>query len=319
VAAAGLGLAGVLMTPRRMLWAGVLGLWVGACVEIQTANRPAGTTADVDRDGAPNSVDNCPRDFNRDQLDTDGDGIGDRCDDDIDGDGIPNAQDNCPTVANPDQADSVGDNVGDACRGLNTNLNQNSNHNANANRNVNGNQNANGNANANTNTNANTPIGEILDIPDEGRDHVPFPMMVTYQHRPPASGPHWSQANVAPLPSGQYPNANTAAPARPEQWVHNLEHGYIVLLYDCAHFTCPPDLVDNLAATIDTYPQSAQFGYTKIVVTAYDGSGVNTNEGLPHLIAAVAWDHQLYLDAFDDAMLRSFYDMFLDMGPENAP
>jgi ribosomal protein L7/L12 len=34
---------------------------------------------------------------------------------DTDGDGIPDSQDNCPNVANPDQADSNGDGIGDAC------------------------------------------------------------------------------------------------------------------------------------------------------------------------------------------------------------
>ncbi|HOE62724.1 MAG TPA: FG-GAP-like repeat-containing protein [Candidatus Sumerlaeota bacterium] len=34
---------------------------------------------------------------------------------DRDGDGIPNSEDNCPDVYNPDQADSDGDGIGDAC------------------------------------------------------------------------------------------------------------------------------------------------------------------------------------------------------------
>src|SRR5262249_41929678 len=48
------------------------------------------------------------------QDDSDGDGIGDECDDDIDGDGVFNSVDNCPTVANPDQAETA-DGKGAAC------------------------------------------------------------------------------------------------------------------------------------------------------------------------------------------------------------
>jgi C1A family cysteine protease len=70
---------------------------------------------DSDGDGVPDIVDNCPSDYNPDQTDTDGDGIGDACDDDDDNDTVADASDNCPTVPNPDQLDTDGDGQGDAC------------------------------------------------------------------------------------------------------------------------------------------------------------------------------------------------------------
>ena len=45
---------------------------------------------DTDGDGIMSSVDNCPFVANPDQKDTNGNGIGDACDDDIDGDDILN-------------------------------------------------------------------------------------------------------------------------------------------------------------------------------------------------------------------------------------
>lgn len=84
-------------------------------------------TDDTDGDTTPDAFDNCPfyDDLGDmlpdDQTDTDGDGVGDLCDDDLglddqDGDGILNdGTDNCPAIPNADQADADGDLLGDAC------------------------------------------------------------------------------------------------------------------------------------------------------------------------------------------------------------
>jgi len=74
-----------------------------------------GITPDDDGDGVGNTVDNCPLTANADQLDTDGDGLGDVCDDDDDNDGILDVNDNCPLTANADQADDNGDGIGNVC------------------------------------------------------------------------------------------------------------------------------------------------------------------------------------------------------------
>jgi hypothetical protein len=92
--------------------------------------------ADGDEDGILDHRDNCRNIPNPDQLDSDGDGIGNVCDacpqedstghdknndgciDDSDGDGVKDTVDNCPNNYNPDQIDSDSDGIGDECNVL---------------------------------------------------------------------------------------------------------------------------------------------------------------------------------------------------------
>ncbi len=82
----------------------------------------AGTTGpcaqfDSDGDGVGEFCDDCPSVYDPAQADFDGDGVGDLCDlDDIDFDGVPNGSDNCPDVYNPLQVPAGPQNPrGDAC------------------------------------------------------------------------------------------------------------------------------------------------------------------------------------------------------------
>lgn len=79
---------------------------------------------DTDEDGIVDEDDNCPLVSNPDQADSDGDGIGDVCEDDADGDGIPDDVDNCPDTENPDQIDSDEDGIGDVCDDVPTTVTQ---------------------------------------------------------------------------------------------------------------------------------------------------------------------------------------------------
>jgi hypothetical protein len=76
----------------------------------QVVNFPA--DGDGDRDGRPNSADNCPSAANPDQADLDRDGAGDVCDDDIDGDGASNAEE-ALRGSDPRKVDTDGDGVND--------------------------------------------------------------------------------------------------------------------------------------------------------------------------------------------------------------
>jgi outer membrane protein assembly factor BamB len=78
---------------------------------------PPDTDGDGDGDGVSDMSDNCPATPNPDQMDTDGNGIGDVCNDslDQDADEWTDRLDNCPIFYNPDQSDIDKDGVGDVC------------------------------------------------------------------------------------------------------------------------------------------------------------------------------------------------------------
>ena len=137
-------------------------------------------------------------------------------------------------------------------------------------------------------------------VADEGRNHIPDTQQAQYAHYPPASGPHYeSPANWGtydqPLPEGR--------------WIHNLEHGGIVILFKCP--TACPDLVKQLKDFNSSAPQSKAWKEVKLLVTPYDH--------MDHPLAIVAWDWIDEMDSFDQARLLKFYNAHIDRGPEDVP
>jgi len=113
---------------------------------------------------------------------------------------------------------------------------------------------------------------------------------------PPASGTHYP----SPTAAGFYPNA------LPEgTFVHNLEHGYIVILYKP---TVDAATMQQLKQAVQDFPKS-KFGTIKLVISPYDKMDTP--------ITALAWDWKMPLDAFNRDQLVQFYSAHVDRGPED--
>ncbi|MCX6021430.1 MAG: DUF3105 domain-containing protein, partial [Chloroflexi bacterium] len=139
-------------------------------------------------------------------------------------------------------------------------------------------------------------------VADEGGGHVDEGSVITYKNNPPASGPHyprWADYGVyeQTVPTGT--------------WVHNLEHGAIVVLYRCpaAPASCS-DVVGQLKAFYQQAP-NGKYGKVKMVAAPYPE--------LATPFAALAWNRIDELETFDMARLLTFYKAYVDRGPEDVP
>ena len=135
-------------------------------------------------------------------------------------------------------------------------------------------------------------------LPEEGRTHVPDGSKLTFRHYPPASGNHYP----TPAAAGFY-----TTPVAEGNWVHSLEHGYIVILYKPS---VDAATIQELRDLMTSFPKE-KYNEVKLVVTPYDH--------MDNPITAVMWDRELALDQFDRDQLLSFYQADVDHGPEDIP
>jgi hypothetical protein len=113
---------------------------------------------------------------------------------------------------------------------------------------------------------------------------------IDYPDVPPVGGPH--------NPSWGAWGAHDD-PLADECWVHNLEHGGVVLLYNCPE-GCAADV-----AQLETFVAD----HRRTLLTEYPE--------LPGRYAIVAWGHRLSMDTLDVDTLDAFYTLHFNMAPES--
>lgn len=116
-----------------------------------------------------------------------------------------------------------------------------------------------------------------------------------YNSDPPTSGWHYD----TPLAAGFH-----AQPVADEQVVHNLEHGHVVISYDCRKLA---DCAVTQAQIRQVVERNRNWKVTAVPRQNADAA-----------IALTAWGWLDKLDAFDDARITAFINAWRDRGPERT-
>lgn len=137
--------------------------------------------------------------------------------------------------------------------------------------------------------------------PDMGNNHINAGTQVRYTYCPPASGPHINRSGFGPIEPRFYGQNDKS---EPQGWIHNLEHGAVVVLYSCEQGACDPEDLAQL--------QSFLRGFDAVspvcnVPPRTVGPVIARFDQMPKPYAALVWDRVLYMDTFDPALVKEFY------------
>lgn len=133
--------------------------------------------------------------------------------------------------------------------------------------------------------------------------HVATGTDITWPTNPPSGGPHY--------PTWVRWNATYDPAIARGYWVHNTEHGGVVLLFNCPG-GCP-DIVTGLGAVMSGLAEDSLCAApvrTRTLITA----DPLLPAGKP--VAASAWGAYYTADCFDEPSVTAFVHAHYGMGPE---
>lgn len=172
-------------------------------------------------------------------------------------------------------------------------------------------------------------------IADLGREHVPIGENIEYNSNPPTSGKHYADW----IRSGVY-----ESPKDDRNLVHSLEHGYIIMSYNCEKkVTSNLRQVTSLvyahgieeeastssteaspSATLpDSFRSDDCHKLVDQLISIYEKKGktkliVIPRPNLDARIALTAWIYLDKFDSFDGSRIEKFIDAHLNQGPEKT-
>lgn len=172
-------------------------------------------------------------------------------------------------------------------------------------------------------------------VEDQGREHVTPEEVAKFSHNsnPPTSGPHlptWVRAGIYNEPQSE------------GELIHSLEHGYIIIHYNCkVHFS---SVIFSKVYAHEEEEEASAGADLRDPFIATGSAITNTNAckelqqqlsdlvkrrklwklivvprpQLDTTIAVTAWDHIDKFDQFDRERIERFIDYYRDHGPEKT-
>jgi hypothetical protein len=132
-----------------------------------------------------------------------------------------------------------------------------------------------------------------------GNGHVGNGDFVRFVNCPPASGRHWNVPG-GPITPRYYEPGDTTYP---QGWIHNLEHGALVVLYSCDKGGCDPADQQKLYALAQDFPTSPicqiPGGFASPTITRF--------EEMDGPFAALVWNRVLLQQQLDIDEIKRFF------------
>lgn len=176
-----------------------------------------------------------------------------------------------------------------------------------------------------------------IEYQDQGRDHIPITENFEFNSNPPTSGKH----NADWIRAGIY-----ETPKEDPYLVHSLEHGYVIISYNCTfkQSLIPTSYAHGLEEDLDQGPLATESASTEASRTAnlsedfrsdechklvdqlisiYEKKGkkkliITPRPNLDARIALTAWRRLDKFNQFDESRIIKFIDALRDQGPEKT-
>ena len=170
-------------------------------------------------------------------------------------------------------------------------------------------------------------VGESSPI--QGRDHIKVGANhPSYNSNPPTSGPHYEEPVAAGVYESEYADENL---------IHSLEHGYVIISYNCDVKEVGGRLVGKVWAHGETEATASSQASISAVVRdeschrledelkslAEKLRGwkliVTPRKNLDMRIALTAWGRIDKFNGMDGSRIEKFVKLYRDQGPEKTP